>query len=118
MLAHAFITFTFRWNKPGATGVLMSSMEAIRIVVPVSPTSVPGAAVPETDVLPEAPEPALPGDELPAEDFDDEHPATRTMTASTLARKARSCVRRRPDMPPGVRDLSWLLQITMLRPHN
>jgi len=119
MAAHAWITFTFRWNRPGCTGVFTSAIAAMRIVVLVSPISVPGAAVPETDVPPEALEPELPGDEPPAGDVDDdEQPAASAMTASTLAAMTSSRGRQRPDVPVLVRDLSWPFQITMLRPHN
>jgi hypothetical protein len=120
--AHAWITLTFRWNSPGCTGVFTSAIAAMRIVVLVSPTSLPGAAVPEAGVPPEALEPEALGDEPPAADVDgdddDEQPAASAMTASALAAMTRSRVRRRPDAPLVVRDLSWPFQITMLRPHN
>jgi hypothetical protein len=120
MVAQAWTAFTFRWNMPGWTGVFTSSIDATRIVVLVSPISLPGAAVPETDVPPEAVGPAALGDEPPAADVDDddEQPAASAMTASALAAMTRSRVRRRPDAPLLVRDLSWPFQITMLRPHN
>jgi hypothetical protein len=122
MAAHAWITFTFRWNRPGCTGVFTSAISPTRIVVLVSPTSVPGAAVPEAGVPPEALEPELLGDEPPAADVDgdddDEQPAASAMTASTLTAMTRGRVRRRPEVPLLVRDLSWPFQITMLRPHN
>jgi hypothetical protein len=122
MVAQAWTAFTFRWNMPGWTGVFTSSIAATRIVVLVSPTSVPGAAVPETGVPPEALEPAALGDDPPAAgvdgDDDDEQPAANVMTASALAAMTRSRVRRLPDAPRGVLDLSWPFQITMLRPHN
>jgi len=81
---------------------------------------VPGAAVTETGVPPEALGPELPGDEPPAadDDDDDEQPAASAMTASTLAAVTRSRGRRRPEVRLVVRDLSWPFQITMLRPHN
>jgi hypothetical protein len=118
--AHAWITFTFRWNSPGCTGVFTSAIAAMRIVVLVSPISLPGAAVPEAGAPPEALEPEALGDEPTAADVDDddEQPAASAMTASALAAMTSSRVRRRPDAPVLVRDLSWPFQITMLRPHN
>jgi hypothetical protein len=103
------MTLTFRWNSPGATGVLMSSMDAMRIVVLVSPTSVPGAGVPDRGVAGAVPAP---------EDGDDEQPAVSAMTASALAAMAKCLVRQRPARLLPAREPSLLFRITMLRPYN
>jgi hypothetical protein len=114
MSAHALITFTFRWNKPGSTGVFTSAIAAIRIVVLVSPISLPGAAGAETDVLAGLPEAVLLVDvEVEVED-EDEQPAASAITASTAA-ATRNLARRRPGAPLPVGDLSWPFHIIMVR---
>jgi hypothetical protein len=120
MAAHAWTTFTLRWNRPGCTGVFTSAIIATRICVLVSPISLPAAGVPEIDAPPDALEPALPGAEPPAADVDDddEQPAASAMTVSALAAMTSSRARPRPGVPLLVCDLSWPFQITMLRPHN
>jgi hypothetical protein len=132
MAAHALITFTFFWNRPGLTGVSTSAMIATRIVVFVRPTSLPGATGPEIDELLELfvllalPDAELLGAE-PDEELADEQAASSAISASALAVMPRG--RRRPARPangrrpiPNVlyrgRELGSLFHFTMLRPHN
>jgi hypothetical protein len=127
MAAHALTTFTFRWNSPGWTGVFTSAMTATRISDLVSPTSEPGAAVPEAGVLETGAlgagvladavpaEVEVPGAGVLTEELADEQPASRAIAASPPARTPRT--RDRRDRY-GMRELDSLLHFFMLHLYN
>src|SRR5690348_6916348 len=100
MVAHAFTTLTFFWNRPGFTAVSTSAITPIRMVVAVIPTSLPAGAAPVAPVLPVAPvEPpvaALAGAvvvELPLGWLGDElHAPTAKAAASAIVKSAKERV--------------------------
>src|ERR1700761_2268127 len=52
MSAHALTTLSDFWNRPGLAGAFTSAITATRMVVAVSPMSVPGAAEPAGEAAP------------------------------------------------------------------